>query len=325
MSFIQRIFYTTTKFNPQKPVTTYYLERNKDYHHKDSTRNNDVSSDNLLKDTVEYYEDCQNDYLFAWCNRDNLALHYGYWDDDKTYDHHQALLNTNRELYKAASIKSSDRVLDAGCGLGGSSLWMAGEHNNQVTGITLSEKQAIYANKKAKNRQLNDLTHFEIADFCKTPFEDESFDVVWALESSCYALHKGDFIKEAFRVLKKGGRLALCDAFMLRREFNEQEWQTVMAFLKGWQVPNLSDCKDFTQMLNETGFESVQLIDISQQVLPSSKYMYKTATRLAPIHKISQWLGLRSKIQTANYKVGFAQYDFFHNSLAEYCIFTAIK
>jgi cyclopropane fatty-acyl-phospholipid synthase-like methyltransferase len=307
------------------PVNTYHLEHNKDYHNRDASRNDDSSTDNLLKDTVEYYEDCHNDYLFAWCNTDNLALHYGYWDNNQKYDHHQALLNTNRELYKAAGIQSTDHVLDAGCGLGGSSLWMAGEHNNKVTGITLSDKQADYANKKAKNRQLDDLANFEVADFCKTPYEDESFDVVWALESSCYALNKGDFIKEAYRVLKKGGRLALCDAFMLRREFNEKEWKTVMEFLNGWMVPNLSDREEFTQLLNEAGFESSQIIDISQQVLPSSVHMYKTAKRLAPVQKISQWLGLRKQTQSDNYQVGFAQYDFFHNRLAEYCIFTATK
>lgn len=306
-------------------MNTYYLERNKDYHHKDAGRNDDSSTDNLLKDTVEYYEDCHNDYLFAWCNTNNLALHYGYWDEDKPYDHHQALLNTNRELYKAANIQSSERVLDAGCGLGGSSLWMAAEHGNTVTGITLSGKQADYAAKKAKSRKLDDKVDFQIANFCETPFEDESFDVVWALESSCYALNKADFIKEAYRVLKKGGRLALCDAFMLRREFNEQEWQTVMEFLNGWMVPNLSDREEMISVFEETGFESHQVIDISQQVLPSSVYMYQTAKKLAPVQKISQWLRLRSETQTGNYQVGFAQYDFFHKRMAEYCIFTATK
>ena len=306
-------------------MNTYHLEHNKDYHNRDASRNNDSSTENLLKDTVEYYEDCQNDYLFAWCNTNNLALHYGYWDEDKKYDHHQALLNTNRELYKVAGIKSTDHVLDAGCGLGGSSLWMAAEHKNKVTGITLSNKQADYANKKAKSRQLDDLVNIEISNFCETPYEDESFDVVWAIESSCHALNKGDFIQEAYRVLKKGGQLVLCDLFMLRREFNEKEWKTVMAFLNGWMVPNLSDREEFTRLLYEAGFKSHQTIDISEKMMRSSDYMYKTAKRLAPIHKVSEWLGLRKQTQSDNYQVGFAQYDFFHDKLAEYCIFTATK
>ncbi|MDQ7090061.1 MAG: methyltransferase domain-containing protein [Methylococcales bacterium] len=305
-------------------MTTYYLESNKDYHDKDLNPD-DAVNETLLEDTAKYYEDCHQDYLFAWCNRDNLALHYGYWDEDKPYNHHQALLNTNRALYEKAGIKPSDHVLDAGCGLGGSSLWMAGEYKNKVTGITISHKQADYANAKAKSRNLEHLVNFEVADYCKTPYEDESFDVIWALESSCYALDKGAFLKEAHRLLRKGGRLALCDAFMLQREFDKTQWQTVMDFLNGWLVPNLSDRDEFTRLIKEAGFQESHAYDISEQVLPSSKYMYKIAKRLAPVQKISQWLGLRSKTQTANYKVGFAQYDFFHDKLAEYCIFTATK
>lgn len=306
-------------------MNTHYLESNKDYHSKDLSQEDNSINEKLIEDTIQYYGDCQQDYLFAWCNRNNLALHYGYWDDDKPYKQHQALLNTNRILYKKAKIQASEHVLDAGCGLGGSSIWMASEQQNKVTGITISAKQANYAKKIAKQRNVNQLVNFEVADYCKTPFDDESFDVIWALESACYALNKGEFLKEAYRLLRKGGRLALCDAFMLQREFNSKQWHTVMEFLNGWMVPNLSSRKEFSQLLQQAGFKDTRITDISQQVLPSSKHMYKVAKRLYPVQKISQWLGLRTKIQTGNYQVGFAQYDFFHDKLAEYCIFIATK
>ncbi len=307
-------------------MNTYYLEPDKDYHTK-VLNNDDPSSVNqqLLADTMQYYEDCHNDYLVAWCNRQNLALHYGYWDSSDPYDHHQALLNTNQILYDKAAIKQSEHVLDAGCGLGGSSIWMAEQHGNKVTGITISNKQADYAAKSAKKRQLEHLADFQVTDYCHTPFEDESFDIVWALESSCYALNKADLVKEAFRLLKPGGRLALCDAFMLQRDFNKGQWNTVMDFFNGWAVPNLASRTEFSNMLDQAGFQNIQITDISEQVLPSSKHMYRVGKRLLPVQKISQWLKLRSKIQTANFKVSFAQYDFFHNRLAEYCIFVAEK
>jgi len=53
--------------------------------------------------------------------------------------------------------------------------------------------------------------------------------------------------------------------------------------------------------------------------------MYKVAKRLYPVQKISQWLGLRSKAQTANYYVGLAQHLLFEENLTEYCIVTAQK
>ena len=51
-----------------------------------------------LADAAKHYDDCYHDYLFAWCNRDNLALHYGYWDNDQVYDQHQALLGVSDDI-----------------------------------------------------------------------------------------------------------------------------------------------------------------------------------------------------------------------------------
>jgi tocopherol O-methyltransferase len=300
------------------------FDSNQDYHQGVAHSQDSSSQQRLLDDTAHYYDTCHNDYLFAWCNRDNLALHYGYWDSKDTYQHHQALLNTNKMLYQFANIEAPCRILDAGCGLGGSSLWLAAQ-GNQVTGITISQKQVKYANKVAKKRKLAELAHFEIADFCQTPYADGSFDVIWGLESICYALDKSLFLKEAYRLLRKGGQLIMCDAFLLKSDFTDTEWDTVSRFLKGWVVPNLANRGDFQQMIDEAGFEHTAIEDITQQILPSSTHMLKVAKQLGPVQKISQWLKLRSQTQTDNYQVGVAQYDFFHGGLAEYCIFRATK
>ncbi|MFT7531114.1 MAG: tocopherol O-methyltransferase [Gammaproteobacteria bacterium] len=300
------------------------FDSSQDYHQGVAHCQDSSSQQRLLDDTVHYYDTCHNDYLFAWCNRDNLALHYGYWDSEEAYQHHQALLNTNKILYQFANIQAPSRILDAGCGLGGSSLWLASQ-GNQVTGISISQKQVDYANKAAKKRKLTDSAKFEFANFCQTPYADGSFDVIWGLESICYAMDKSLFLKEAYRLLRKGGQLIMCDAFLLKSSFTNPEWQTVSDFLKGWVLPNLAKRKDFQQMIKQAGYKNIAIEDISQQILPSSKHMRDVAKRLKPVQKISRWLRLRSQTQTDNYNVGFAQYDFFHGRLAEYCIFKATK
>ena len=160
----------------------YYIEPNQDHRDLNLRQQYDASVSKLQADTAKHYDDCYRDYLFAWCNTDNLALHYGYWDSDAPYDQHQALLAKNAILYAKAGIQASDRVLDAGCGIGGSSIWMAREHGNQVTGITISAQQAAYARQHAQRHGVADRVNFEVSDFCSTPFADVSFDVVWALE-----------------------------------------------------------------------------------------------------------------------------------------------
>ncbi|WFP50898.1 methyltransferase domain-containing protein [Methylomonas sp. EFPC3] len=306
-------------------ATIYTLEPNQDYRDQSLRHGAELSTAELQADAAKHYDDCYHDYLFAWCNRDNLALHYGYWDDAKPYDQHQALLNKNQVLYEKAGIQPGDHVLDAGCGIGGSTIWMAKQHGNRVTGITISAKQADYARDHAKRHGVAESVDFQVADFCATPFADASFDVVWALESSCHALNKGDFLEEAWRVLKPGGRIVVCDGFVLQRQFSPEQWQAVVTCLNGWAVPNLCSRDEFTGLLQQQGFANIVCHDITAQTQASVEHMYKVAKRLKPVQTISQWLGLRSKAQTANYLVGLAQYQLFTEKLTEYCIFTAYK
>jgi cyclopropane fatty-acyl-phospholipid synthase-like methyltransferase len=309
----------------QPKLSMYTLEPNQDYRDHNQTHTSQLASDALKADTSKHYDECYRDYLFAWCNSDNLALHYGYWDESTPYKQHQALLNKNLILYEKAGIQPGDQVLDAGCGIGGSSIWMAKQHGNPVTGITISAKQADYARQHARRHAVAELVDFEVADFCQMPFAAATFDVVWALESSCHTLNKADFLAEAWRALKPGGRLVVCDGFLLQRQFNEQQWQAVVTCLNGWAVPNLCARDEFEQLLQAQGFETLQCHDITAQTMASADYMYKVAKRLQPLQKISQWLGLRTQAQTANYLVGLAQHQLFTEKLTEYLIFTARK
>src|SRR5438105_3477628 len=82
-----------------------------------------------------------------------------------------------------------------------------------LIGITITPQQVVTARQNAKRFKVEDNVQFEEQNFMKTRFPDRSFDVVWAIESVCYAPEKGDFIKEAYRQLKKGGRLVIADFF----------------------------------------------------------------------------------------------------------------
>lgn len=303
----------------------YFIEADIDYRDDSLSQKLSIDQRQLEEDTAQHFEDCHLDYLFAWCNQDNLAFHYGYWDSDQPYEQHKALINKNKLLYEKVSIQPGDRVLDAGCGIGGSSIWMAKEFRNKAIGITISPKQVAYAKKQARRKKVADLVDFQVANYCEMPFEDESFDVVWAAESVCHTTRKGDFLKEAFRVLKKGGRLVYCDAFMMQKGFTENEWKTMMQFFNGWAVPNLCYCDHFEDLLRSNGFKQINLDYIHKQTIQSAEYMHQVAQRLHPLQKVSGWFGLRSKAQTANFYAGIAQYEMFKQRFAEYCVFTAIK
>ncbi len=139
--------------------------------------------------TIASYEQTLFDYRTVWLNRSNLAFHFGFHDDERV-GHAEALENTNRTLARIGGIGASDRVLDAGCGLGGSSFWLAQHLGARVVGITLAQSQVDQARRIAGRRGLAEKVGLERADFTRTPFPSNSFDVVWALE--CRRVHPHD-------------------------------------------------------------------------------------------------------------------------------------
>ncbi|MGH8553619.1 MAG: SAM-dependent methyltransferase, partial [Methylococcales bacterium] len=242
-----------------------------------------------------------------------------------TRSHNDSLLNMNRVLAQQVRISEFDHVLDAGCGIGGSTIWLAENHRARVSGITLSEKQVQQARRFAQKRGVLDRVNFQCEDFCNTSFDDESFDVVWGLESVCYAVQKRAFVKEAYRLLKKGGRLVIADGFAKRREFTEKEWRILVLCLNGWSVPNLATADEMKSYIGDCCFTDIVYRDISEHTLPSARYMVRTALLHYPVHKISCLLGLRSEVQTANYLAGFYQYFLMKNGISGYGIISAVK
>ena len=221
---------------------------------------------------IDYYRDTENAYKDSWDLNNSLAIHYGYWDD-KVKSFSQSLLRMNEVMMEAAEIKQSDKVLDAGCGVGGSSIFLAATLGCNVTGITLSERQTEQATNNAKQRGADSLVNFKVMDFCATNFPDASYDVVWGCESICYADDKHRFVKEAYRLLKPGGRLVLADGFVTKSEFNERP--VIRKWLDGWQVKSLESPSRFKNLLNLEGFLNVEYRNISKHVSRSSRRLLK--------------------------------------------------
>ncbi len=221
---------------------------------------------------IQYYKDTENAYKDSWDLNNSLAIHYGYWDSKvKTFP--QSLLRMNEVMMETAMIKSTDNVLDAGCGVGGSSIFLATELGCNVKGITLSKRQVQQATEIAKQKGVEQLVDFKTMNYCATDFPDASFDVVWGCESICYAGNKEQFIKEAYRLLKPGGRLVVADGFVSVFENNDNP--VIRQWLDGWQVNYLETPQRFEFFMQETGFEYINYRNISKEAAHSSRRLYK--------------------------------------------------
>ena len=138
-----------------------------------------------------------------------VHIHHGYYEHDQNLTPQAAQEKLIENLADILKIELNDKILDIGCGMGGSSLWLAHKYNATVTGITLSPKQVAIATAKAQAKNINNVT-FMIEDALSLEnFADNSFDIIWSLESCEQFFDKRLFIQQAFRVLKPNGKFML--------------------------------------------------------------------------------------------------------------------
>jgi len=276
------------------------------------------------KDIVRYYDLSEIHYRLHWNMDKSRSLHYGYWDAS-TKNFHEALLNINKIIAQHAKITKNHHALDAGCGVGGSAIWMAKNIGCKVTGISLSERQITLANASAKKENVDQLVTFLQKDYTATGFDDNTFDVIWAIESVCYVTDKSEFLNEAHRILKPGGRLVVVDIYK-KDNIEGKDAQQMQRLAHGWAIEEHTTKEKFEQQLSETGFRVIDIEDASEAIMRSVKRLY-TAYFLGLIPtKIYQLFHPNAtELAKRNVDTAYLQYRTLKKKLWKYLIFSAAK
>jgi tocopherol O-methyltransferase len=273
---------------------------------------------------INYYAQCYADYRRFWGTERNLSIHYGF-HDSRHRTHGDALENMNRVLARIALVKRTDSVLDAGCGVGGSAIWIAKNYGARVIGVNIHRTQLSVARRLACREGVESNPEFLAADFEEMPLAGKSFDLVWGLESICYAESKKGFLREADRILKKGGRIVIADGFLSRGNLSAAEREDVDRWLRGWAVPHLTSTEEFGTYLEDLSFQEIVYRNITPNVLPSSKRMFATGVLTYPFGKYLELVRLRSRTQAGHLVAIFHQYLTLRRGLWEYGVFSARK
>jgi len=124
-----------------------------------------------------------------------------------------------RSAIQALQLPPGSRGLDAGCGIGSHTLWLAEAVSpaGRVTGVDISPHHLAQAKEIAGKSELADRVAFHEGDVNDLPFDDDSFDWVWSAdtlwpgpkESGCHAEDPLPLVKELVRVVKPGGIVAV--------------------------------------------------------------------------------------------------------------------
>lgn len=202
-------------------------------------------------------------------------MHHGYYGRSGRYkmNRRQAQIDLIEELLDWADVKQVEHLVDVGCGIGGSTLYLAQKFQATATGITLSPVQAARATERSGAAGLEETVQFQVADALQMPFADHEFDLVWSLESGEHMPDKKQFLQECYRVLKPGGTFILATwchrpTDSLAGALTAQEKQHLEEIYRVYCLPYVISLPEYEAIARECGFKNLRGDDWSMAVAP---------------------------------------------------------
>ncbi|XP_059453250.1 phosphoethanolamine N-methyltransferase 1-like isoform X1 [Corylus avellana] len=169
-------------------------------------------------------------------------------------------IDTTKEFVQKLELKTGQKVLDVGCGIGGGDFYMAENFDVEVVGIDLSINMISFALERAIGLKCS--VEFEVADCTKKTYPENAFDVIYSRDTILHIQDKPALFRSFHKWLKPGGKVLISDycksAGTPSLEFSEYIKQ------RGY---DLHDVKAYGQMLKDAGFDEVIAEDRTDQFM----------------------------------------------------------
>ena len=231
-------------------------------------------SNNLERDIREFYDASSGLWESIWGEH----MHHGYYGRNGNYklERRQAQIELIEELLLWADCTPENppqNIIDVGCGIGGSTLHLAQKFDAWATGITLSPVQASRAKERAAEAGRDDRVSFTVANALDMPFEDNSFDLVWSLESGEHMPDKTKFLQECYRVLKPGGKMIMVtwchrETDSVAGDLTADEVAHLKEIYQVYCLPYVISLSEYRAIATECGFKNLRSDDWSMAVAP---------------------------------------------------------
>ncbi|PIN14311.1 Tocopherol O-methyltransferase [Handroanthus impetiginosus] len=217
------------------------------------------------------------------------------------------------------SLKKPKSIVDVGCGIGGSSRYLARKYGANCQGITLSPVQAQRAGELATVQRLADKVSFQVADALNQPFPDGQFDLVWSMESGEHMPDKTKFVNELARVAAPGGTIIIVtwchrDLSPSEEYLCSEEKALLNKICDAYYLPAWCSTADYVKLLQSLSLEDIKAADWSQYVAPFWPAVIKSALTWKGITSLlrSGWKTIRGAfampLMIKGYKKGLIKF-----------------
>jgi len=205
-------------------------------------------------------------------------VHWGYWENPASAAYTLESLamaqeQLSQQVVNAGQVRSGQRILDCGCGFGGTIAHLNDRLQNlDMVGLNIDPRQLEVARTNFYQKHGNRAEFIE-GDACALPFDENSFDVVLAVECIFHFPSRLRFFQEVRRVLKTGGTLAICD--FVPREITLVLDKMLNRFVQPLigesfgAVDYSYSLQKYRSLASETGFSSLVERDITANTLPT--------------------------------------------------------
>jgi ubiquinone/menaquinone biosynthesis C-methylase UbiE len=220
---------------------------------------------------------------------------------------HPGGLEKTFEMADNCKITKDSKVLDIGSGKGITAIYLSEKYGCNVIGVDLSSNMVDYAKKSIEKKGLSQKISFMNLDAQKLPFDDNTFDVVFA-ECSTVLMDKEKAFKEFIRVTKSGGYIA--DLEMSWQKNPDQKIiDRAYEIWDGFSTKTFDDWRDF---YNKIGLIDIKIDDFSEK-LRNMEMLYIKALGIRGIIKM-MWYMLKNK----NLRKGMTEYSKFFKDYKDY-------
>ena len=204
-----------------------------------------------------YYNLVTDFYQYGWGNSFHFAPRLKNESFEASLKRHELF------LAQKMNLRSDQKVLDVGCGVGGPIEVIAKATGSQITGINNNAYQLQKAKTKIAKAGLESLCDFVRGDFMQMPFADATFDGVYQIAATAHAPDKVKAYSEIYRVLKPGGIFAgyewcMSNSYDSSNSLHRKLKQQIEA---GNALTNLPGINDVREALTRAGFAIAQTQD----------------------------------------------------------------